>query len=67
MLITSIFIFVQQLRFSVNNLAGIFVVISMILTSLNLSAGGRVLGAALLGVTVWGIVLGGAMVRHQSL
>ncbi|KAK9818676.1 hypothetical protein WJX74_004919 [Apatococcus lobatus] len=62
MLIVSIFIFVQQLRFNINNLAGIFVVISMILTSLNLSAGGRVLGAALLGVTAWGILLAGAMI-----
>lgn len=63
-LIVSIFIFVQQLRFNVNNLAGIFIVIGMIMTSLNLSAGGRALGAALLGVTCWGIVLGGAMVSY---
>ena len=65
-LIVAVFIFVYQLHFTANFLTAILVVISMILTSLNMSMGGRVLGAALLGVTVWGIIVGGAMVCLPS-
>ena len=62
----SIFIFVQELKFDVNGLAGIFLAISLIITSVNFHAGGRVLGVALLGTNVWGFIIAGVMVSPDA-
>ncbi|KAK9814020.1 hypothetical protein WJX73_009356 [Symbiochloris irregularis] len=58
-LLLSVFLFVEQLHFSEDNIGAILLTIPMILAALDLGAGGRVFGSAVLASAAWGAVIGG--------
>lgn len=66
-LLLAVFLFDEQLHFNVDNIGAILLTIPMILASLDLGAGGRAFGSAVLSSAVWGVVLGGIIVGHLTL
>lgn len=66
-LLISIFLFVEQLYFTEASIGAVVVTIAMILASLDLTAGGRIFGAAMLSSAAWAALLGGIIVSLTAL
>ena len=62
-LLISVFLFTEQLYFTEANIGAVILPIAMVLASLDLTAGGRLFGAAALASAAWAVVFGGIIVR----
>ena len=62
-LLLSVFLFTRQLYFTEGNIGAVIIAIPMVLASLDLSAGGRLFGAAVLCSANWAVISGGIIVR----